>query len=235
MKIKISFLVFGLINILVCHAQAFPTPAAKFTFEGKPFIGTAILTNTIIQSNALYLNGEYSSDYWGDEKQSSKGYTAVFRPAIFHYDKFTVVFKARPEDTSGQKRTLLVGGPSFRWLVLSIRDQNHLELSLNNHAFHHLIENVTITNGEWSVLAVSFDLKARKVIVYFNGARAAQISLPPDFVLEIMNDTEFKEYDKAWTFTNYSYGGTFQGLVAGLLTFDTILSDEQVKRLFPKS
>ena len=193
MKINILFLFLGLTNILVCHAAVFPAPSAKFTFEGKPFIGTAILTNTTVRNNALYLNGKYSTDYWGDDKQGSKGYTAVFRPSAFHYEKFTVAIKVQPEDTSAQKKTLLVGGPSFRWLALHIGDQNHLELALNNRRFHHIIESVTITNGQWITLAVSFDLKARKIVVYSDGVRAEQILLPADFVLEIMDDTKFKE------------------------------------------
>jgi len=49
-----------------------------------------------------------------------------------------------------------------------------------------------------------------------------------------MNDAKWKEYDKVWTSTNYSNSGTFHGLVEGLLTFDAILSDDQVRQLFPK-
>jgi hypothetical protein len=121
---------------------------------------------------------------------------------------------------------------SARWLALTVVETNRLELSLNNHRFRHTVENVAITNGAWITLAASFDQETRRVVVYVNGLRAEEIQLPGDFTLDIMNDEKFREYDKVWTFTNYSYGGTFQGLVAGLLSFNVILSDDQVKQLF---
>jgi hypothetical protein len=189
----------------------------------------------VIRNKALYLNGKYSTDYWGDGKPGAEGYTAVFRPLVFNYEKFTVVVKLQPEDISAAKKTLLVGGADSRWLALTINDEDRLEVSLNNRKFRHVVENVTITNAQWITVAISFDLESRKVVVYVNGARVEQILLPADFVLDIMNDPKWKEYDEVWTFTNYSYGGTFQGIVAGLLTFDTVLSDDQVHQLFPKN
>jgi hypothetical protein len=231
MKTKLTLLLF-VASISICAATEPLSPSGEFLFDGKhPYVGVATVSNIMVRGKALYLNGKYSTDYWGDDKKHV-GYTAVFRPSNLTYEKFTVAVKLRPEDVSGSKGTLLVGGASARWLALTVVETNRLELSLNNHRFRHTVENVAITNGAWITLAASFDQETRRVVVYVNGLRAEEIQLPGDFTLDIMNDEKFREYDKVWTFTNYSYGGTFQGLVAGLLSFNVILSDDQVKQLF---
>jgi len=48
-----------------------------------------------------------------------------------------------------------------------------------------------------------------------------------------MNDEKWKEADKVLTFTDCANGGTFRGLVAGLLTFNSVLTSNQVSLLFP--
>ncbi len=226
MKNIILFFVI-LINTTVCRAAELPTPTARFVFNGTRYIGTATLINTTIRDNALYLDGKYC--YYCTN--ASEGYTAVFRPSVFNYQKFTVATKLQTEDfTNG--RTLFVGGTHCRWLAINVNSQGRIELKLNNGRFSRDIEGINLIQGNWASITISFDLTAKKIVVYFNGNRASQILLPPDFVLEIINDSEWNKDDKAWTFTNYSNGRTFRGLIAGLLTFDTILSDDQVLQLF---
>jgi len=229
-KTTLTFL-FWLACISLQAAVILPSPAGEFLFDGKhPYVGSAVVTNVTVRGKALYLNGKYSTDYWGDDKQYV-GYTAVFRPLNLSYEKFTVAVKLHPENISGGKTTLLVGGASARWLVLNVVETNRLELSLNNHQFRHTVDGVTITNGAWITLAISFDLENRKVFVYAHGIRAEEIQLPADFTLDIITDEKFKESDKVWTFTNYSDAGTFQGLIGGLLSFNGILSDDEIKQL----
>ena len=231
MKTTFTFL-FLLVGTWFSEADTMPAPSGEFLFDGKhPYVGIATVSNVMVRGKAIYLNGKYSTDYWGDDKQHV-GYTAVFRPLNFSYEKFTVAVKLKPENLSEAKKTLLVGGASDRWLALTVGESNRLEISLNNHRFHQTLDNDTITNGVWITLATSFDLEARKAIVYTNGIRAGEIQLPADFILEVLSDERFREYDKVWTFTNYSYCGTFEGLVGGLLSFNAILSDDQVKQLF---
>jgi hypothetical protein len=230
-KTKLAFL-FLLAGLAICAAAEVPSPSGEFLFDGKhPYVGKATVSNVTVRGEAIYLNGKYSTDYWGDDKQHV-GYTAVFRPLNFSYEKFTVAVRLKPENISGAKKTLLVGGASARWLALTVIETNRIELSLNNHRFHQTLDNITVSNGVWITLAASFNLEARKVIVYANGIRIAEIRFPADFILDVMNDEKFRGYDKVWTFTNYSYGGTFQGLIGGLLSFDKILSDDQIKQLF---
>ncbi len=244
-KLRIDhFLVVGVLSlftalgVLDCHAADLPTASGKFTFDGKPHIGTATLTNTIVTNASLFLNGVY---YTSD----GKPYTAVFRPSVFHYDRFTTVVKLRPEMemTSKQnwqrspRNVLLAGGPAHRWLVLSCDPSGKVKLSLNNNTFNypyptnHPIKNLTVTNGQWTTLALTVDLQAKSIVTYANGNRVDELRLPKDFVLSVMNDEEWKEADKELTFTDYSDAGTFHGHVAGLLTFDAILTDDQACRL----
>jgi hypothetical protein len=233
-KTELAFL-FLLAGISLGAGAEIPSPSGEFLFDGKhPYVGSATISNVTVRGKALYFNGKYSTDYWGDDKKHV-GYTAVFRPLNLIFEKFTVAVKLRPEDISGSKKTLLVGGASSRWLALSLAETNRLELSLNNQRFRHVIDLVIITNGAWVTLATSFDLEARKIIVYVNGLRADEIQLPADFTLDIISDEKFREYDKVWTFTNYSDAGTFQGMVAGLLSFNSVLSDDEVKKLFPNN
>lgn len=230
---KLGLILFLLLETIFVRAtENTPTPTGEFLFDGKhPYVGTATVSNVTVRGQALYLNGKYSTDYWGDDEQHV-GYTAVFKPLKFNYEKFTVAVRLCPENISVGKKTLLVGGVEARWLALSVVETNRLELSLNNHEFHQAVDNIIVTNGGWITLAASFDLESREVVVYANGIRAQKIQLPADFKLDLMENEERREQDKVWTFTNYANAGTFQGLVGGLLSFNTILSDEQMKQLF---
>jgi hypothetical protein len=214
-------LLFLLSNTRFCYGADFPTPSGKFTFEGKNYTGTAILENTLKTNKSLYLNGEYYSD---------KAYTALFAPVSFDYHRFTVVVKLRPYSLGAP---LLVGGRSCRWLGLYSITNGSVELSFNNFEFRHSVEKLTITNGQWITLAVSVNLPSKKVVVYANGTPVDEVTLPRDFALDVTNDEKWKESDKHLTFTDYSHGEAYRGLVGGLLVFNSVLSDEQVRRLFP--
>jgi hypothetical protein len=224
------------LHSLDARAADLPTPSGKFTFEGQPHIGTVCLTNTTVTNASLFLNGVY---YFAD----GKPYAAVFRPSVFDYDRFTIVVKLLPENKLRPEKTsqghvllspwtvLLAGGESCRWLVLRSNKDGKVELALNNHEFRHAITNLTVTNAQWTTLALTVDLQAKAIGIYANGNQVDRLLLPKDFVLKVMNDEKWKEGDKALTFTDYADGGTFHGLVAGLLTFDAILTGDQVRRL----
>lgn len=203
------------------YGADFPTPSGKFTFEGKRRVGSATLADATITNGWLYLSGEY------------KWPPALFWPSALDYQRFTVVAKLRPENTS-HGNTLLVGGTGHRWFVISTDNDGRVQVSFNNHEFRHPVESLTITNDRWITLALAFDLKAKRAVLYADGKRADEIVLPDNFDLAVINDAKWRDSDKHLTFTDGANGGTFRGLVAGLLTFDAILSPEQVPRLFPK-
>lgn len=230
-------------GVPACRAADFPFPSGKFTFDGKPNIGTAKLINTSVTNAALFLNGMYSVDCAQYRKPSDKGYVAIFRPSVFNYERFTAVVKLRPEslkpienlhpdpDTS-PKTTLLAGGDACRWFVLSSDQDGKLELSLNNGHVRYPIHNLTLTIGQWTTLALTVDLQAKAIAVYANGTRIDELQLAKNFVFDV--DDEWKEHDKVLTFTDYSCGETFHGLVSELLTFDAVLTSDQVRQLLPK-
>jgi len=208
-----------LLNTICCGAANFPAPSGKFTFEGKPYVGTPIITNAVITNNSLFFPGKYN---WLPD---------LFWPLVFNYQQFSIVVKLRPENIS--YATLLVGGTGHRWLVVNTDKDGRVKLSFNNHQFRHAVDSLIITNGQWTTLALTFDLQARKTVVYANGKQAEAIVLPEAFVLDVMNDEKWRESDKVLTFTDGATGGTFRGLVAGLLTFNSVLSPNQVRLLFP--
>jgi hypothetical protein len=119
-------------------------------------------------------------------------------------------------------------------LVLHADKEGRVELSLNNFKYHHPVEGLTVTNGQRIVLAVTIDLQSGELVIYANGARIDKVLLPTGFVFDVMNDAKWKKSDKVFTFTNYADAGTFEGLVAGLLTFNSVLSDNQIRLLFPR-
>jgi hypothetical protein len=206
-------------------AGTLPAPSGKFTFEGNPYIGTASLTNTAVTNNSLHLNGVYFMQF-------GKPSGAEFRPRVFDYRRFTVVVKLQPEDS--REKTLFAGGTASRWFVIRTDKQSRVELSFNNFEFRHPIGSLAVTNGQWITLALVFDLQARRALVYADGRRADEVVLPKDFDFYVIKDATWREPDKVLTFTDYSNGNTFKGLVSGVLIFDTILSADQVRRLFPK-
>ena len=229
-------------GVPACRAADFPFPSGKFTFDGKPNIGTAKLINTSVTNAALFLNGVYSVDCAQYRKPSDKGYVAIFRPAVFHYERFTAVVKLRPESLTpienlnpfitSPRTTLLAGGAACRWFVLSSDQDGKVELSLNNGHVSYPIHNLTMTNGQWTTLALTVDLPSKSIAVYANGPRVDELQLAKNFVFDV--DDEWKERDKVLTFTDYSCGETFHGLVAELLIFDTVLTSDQVRPLLSK-
>jgi hypothetical protein len=231
-------------GVPACRAGDFPFPSGKFTFDGKRNIGTAKLINTSVTNAALFLNGVYSVDCGQYRKPSDKGYVAIFRPSVFNYERFTTVVKLRPEslkpienlhpENTSPRTTLLAGGDSTRWFVLSSDQDGKVELLLNNGHVSYPIHNLTLTNGQWTTLALTVDLQAEAIAVYANGTRVDELLLAKDFVFDVDHDDDWKEHDKVLTFTDYSCGETFHGLVAGLLTFDAVLTSDQVRQLFPK-
>lgn len=88
-----------------------------------------------------------------------------------------------------------------------------------------------MTNGQWTTLALTVDLQTKAIVTYANGNQVDELLLPKDFVSNVMNDEKWKDHDKVLTFTDFSDGGTFHGLVAGLLTCDAILTGDQVRHL----
>lgn len=195
--------------------------------------------NVQFLGNALYLNGRY--EY---EDLNSPGYRAIFRlnPDLFEYNNFAVAVDFRA-DLNGFN-TILVGGRSYRWLHLGYAHRTgSLRLALNNQENDYsesLSEQMKLEPEKWYRLICSVDLDGKsKTILVMLGTLAdsarhpaiEEISLPPNFELRAFRD-EADIKDKRFTFTNYSYGGTFKGLVRNLRVYRRSLSVDEMKSVY---
>ncbi len=99
----------------------------------------------------------------------------------------------------------------------------NLKISFNNQTFNRELGNSLLYPLRWTVIACGFDLAKRRVHVYLNGVKVAQIALPPDFKLDVVG-SDWEETDKEWMFTNYSNAAVFHGLVSDLIIYDRFLS-----------
>ncbi|HVX11620.1 MAG TPA: redoxin family protein [Pirellulales bacterium] len=198
---------------------------ARFRFDGNanddqggpPFE----LRNTEFIDNALYLTGIY-------EGNSSDGYHAVGQTPGLDYSRFSVVVRFRPDSAGSGKTNILTGGTATRWFGMQRSAAGRLTITLNNQAFRHEVAKVVIAEGKWTGIACAVDLQQGNVLVYADGQQADEFTLPPDFKLAIIGNKRFEERDKVWTFSNYSNGNVFFGLVDELLVYGKPLSDDQL-------
>jgi hypothetical protein len=206
-------------------------PLAHFRFEadaknkGKG-VAKFELKNTQFKDQALYLNGKYE---WGAGSEAN-GYRAVCLTPTMNYETFTVVIKIKPEEFTRLKNNLITGGLSYRWFGLQTTEAGALTVTFNNQAFSEDIEKAVLEEGKWATVACGVNVPGRKVVVYFKGKRVAQINLPKDFELAVLKSKE-KVRDKSWSFTNYSNGNVFHGLVKELLIYDRVLSPEEFEKV----
>jgi hypothetical protein len=141
-----------------------------------------------------------------------------------------VVIKIKPEEFTRLKNNLLTGGLSYRWFGLQTTEAGVLTVTFNNQSFFEDIEKAVLEEGKWATVACGVNVPGRKVVVYFNGKQVAQINLAKDFELAVVKSKE-KVRDKSWSFTNYSNGNVFHGLVKELLLYDRVLSPEEFEKV----
>jgi hypothetical protein len=202
-----------------------PKPLAHYRFRGNandedkanpPFA----LNNTSFKDNALYLNGVYGMS------KDPNGYRAVGRTPKLDYTTFTVALRFKAESFDGKKYNLLTGGTLYRWFGLS-RSFRGLHVTLNNQRFRHEVKEARIEQGKWTVLVCGMDVARRKGVVYLNGVKIEELTLPEGLALEVIGSPA-EDSDKVWTFTNYSNGSTFHGLVSELIIYGKLLSPAEV-------
>jgi hypothetical protein len=190
--------------------------------------GEFTLTNAPLKDGSLYLNGEYTALQGGKIREGSKGYVARFRTPELNYEAFTVAVRFKAETFDLRKSHLLGGGPYYRWFNLGRSGAGKLQVTFNNQRFSRQIDGTHIKAGEWTVVVCGVDVNARKVVVHFNGKQADEFELPEGFALTPPRvDVE----DREWTFTNYSSGTVFHGLIDEFIVYDRLLSREELKRV----
>jgi hypothetical protein len=194
---------------------------AKDANKGNPEFE---LKNTEFKDDALYLNGIYEHNGKND------GYRAVCKTPQLDYNKFTVAIRFKAEEFGEHKSNLFTGGTSHRWFGMNRSAEGNLTITLNNQEFSHEIKDAGLEQGKWTVVACGVDLAARKVMVYLNGKQVATIDLPADFKLRVI-ESDAKDRDKVWSFTNYSNGTVFHGLVDELIIYGKMLSAEEFAKI----
>jgi hypothetical protein len=201
---------------------------ARFCFNGDAKDETRNnphfeLNNTQFKNNALYLNGIYDGG-------NKNGYRAICKTPKLDYTQFTVAIRFKAEEFGQRKDNLFTGGIAYRWFGMSRSAAGNLTITLNNGRFAHEIKGAAIDPGKWIVIACGVDLGKRRIAVYVNGKEAADIELPKDFRLAIM-DSDAKDRDKVWSFTNYSNANAFHGLVDELIIYGKMLSAKEFARI----
>jgi hypothetical protein len=205
-----------------------PGSLAHFRFNGdakdaNPGNPDFQLRNTTFKDNALYLNGIHFLD------RSKEGYRALCRTPGLDYKTFTVTLRFKADEFGPQKSTLLMGGTSYRWYGLQRSADGNLTIILNNHRRHE-IKDAAIEPGKWNVVACGVDVPNRKLVVYLNAKRVAGMNLSKSFQFDV-TQTEAKERDKVWTFTNFGSASVFHGLVDELIIYGKMLSAEEFAKI----
>ncbi len=231
-------------------AMLYPAPRslAHFRFngnaedvnEGNPEFK---LQNTEFRDNALYLNGRY------EFSTAKDGYRAICKTAPLDIENFTVALRFKSEESDIGTRNLFTGGVDvYRWFGLERSRSGNLVVMLNNGLFQKEVKGAALENGKWTVLACSVDIPARKVITAVNGKNVGVIEIPKDFrTIDIPKQFEGidlpmeieasiaqlrkKDTEKDWSFTNYSHGGCFHGLVDELIIYGRALSTEELEKI----
>jgi Concanavalin A-like lectin/glucanases superfamily len=204
-------------------------PLAHFRFAGNAkneVKGEAEfeLKNTEFKDNALSLNGVYEHNGRAD------GYRAVCKTPKLDYEKFTAALRFKAEEFGEGKSNLLTGGTLYRWFGLERSRGGNLVVTLNNRDFHKEVDGAALEKGKWVVVACSVDVPARKAVAAVNGKKVAVIDLPKDFKVAVAESKE-KDADKVWSFTNYSNGNVFHGLVDELLIYGRALTAEELEKI----
>jgi hypothetical protein len=200
-----------------------PESLAHFRFDGNGNCARAgnvrfDLRNTKFQNNALLLHGKYEFN------ANEDGYRAVCEIPGLDCTKFTVAIRFKAEEFGPGKNNLITAGTSRRWFGMNVSPAEKLTVTFNNQDFACELNEATIKPRTWNVVVCGVDISKRKAVVYVNGTKASDIDFPKNFKLRGGGtDTKANE----WSFTNYSNGNTFHGLVDELVIYPKMLTAEE--------
>lgn len=190
---------------------------------------TMSFTNTEFINDTLYLNGYYSYNY-------SSGYDATAYVSDLEYKTFTISldfyslgFGLYNDPYDNVRDNIITGGDYYRWFGLGY-DSGKLKLTLNNQDFSHTFSNSSIDENKWHNVICSFDLANKKIITFLDGTKLEEISLDSGFNLDVI--TEGGDFDKLFTFTNYSNADTFYGYVDNFYIYNYAMNTSEVQALY---
>ena len=186
------------------------------------------LTNTMFEAGALYLNG------WYDGVKDPPGYRAMLDTPALRPKRFSIMLRLKPtEPRKGASQSNIISASNwYRWFSLGTDDSwgGRLLVKFNNGDYSFRIERSLLRKDAWTVLVCTVDIEARQVVVYQDGQRVGRISLPADFILDVLHLTNFQN-NNVLTFTDYSDGRTFTGWIDEMLLYDRVLMEDEVAKL----
>jgi hypothetical protein len=155
--------------------------------------------------------------------------------ADFSYRSFTVAMVFKATEFSLFSRTILSGGPSYRWFGLEeAGGLLALRLSLTNGSWFVPIESARLRTNQWYQVAVSVDLDSGQVRVYLNGTRVWDLFVGAGTQFNVVG-TPSESYDRVFSFRNYGTASTFVGCADNLQIYNRAASDAEVaERITPR-
>jgi hypothetical protein len=178
------------------------------------------LQNAPLTNSSLCLNGKYVGS-------DPDGFVAIAPITGFSYGSFTVAFDFYPVDfLAFSHESVIVGGTSRRWFSLR-HNAGKLEVTLNNQSEAYVIPDSTLQPTEWQTVICSVNAAARKIVTFVNNVRVADIDLPVGFQFEVIGTPE-EDFDKVFSFANYSNGTVFHGYVDNLKVWSRALTASEI-------
>jgi hypothetical protein len=219
----LSSIVLALLPITSAQAQPAHLLAA-YSFDAGAVDATGnsgpmVLGNAPVTNSSLYLNGKYS----GNDPQ---GFLAIAPITGLSYDSFTVALDFNPADFLFGHASIIVGGTSYRWFSLR-HNTGKLEVTLNNQSQTYVIPNSALQPGRWQSVLCSVNVAARKIVTFVNNIRVADIDLPVGFRFEVVGSPA-ENFEREFSFANYSNADVFSGYVDNLKVWSRALSASEI-------
>src|ERR1051326_3829965 len=123
-------------------------------------------------------------------------------------------------DADAALRPILVGGTSFRWIIIDLTSSRELNVSLNNHSLTYGTGQI-IQPGTWYNVTASLDVNAGILRLFLNGQNVLTQTLPKGFTQEVI--TSGTQTDKHITLENYSNRTASKGLIRNLRIYNRAL------------
>ncbi len=157
------------------------------------------LVNTPFRDGGIYCIGNYT----GTEPDSSDVITPFISGLTMH--KFAVSVRFKVTENYQGTRPILVGGPLWRWVVISLDADGVIGLGLNDNFFGNRYKNVVVAKDVWHTTTMIYDSVKAEGRLYLDGALADSALMQLDH-----------NNDKAFTVTHGGLAKTFKGYLADL-------------------
>jgi len=174
--------------------------------------------------DGILLNGIY------EHGGKPSGYRALIPDPSINYKDYTVAITVKPFDTQGDHQTIICGGPSYRWFSLQSDAKGNLSVTLNNQDVMLAVTNASIRPNKWTTIVASVSETKGHIIISIDGKKAELLRIPVDYKSSIIG-SDAESHDRLWTFTNYSNGRVFHGIIHQLIAYNAALNERECESL----